>query len=217
MDSQFRPGLSSKALAQTGRTIAEIIDRCIGEIDCRQRATYSLLKTTDAKDFYPNPSRYQDLRRSAHAFSHTSFLTMYHSPSVRVPTPQSTQLVPQDGTGASPLNIPVALPRRPISAVCVVPKGKRAFTKYVRPNLWKEHQDADNLDYMFGIGVPESDSGGDLRLGMAARFDLIFRACEVQREPSGFSENTVKFANRFMEQWYCRQELLQDESALVTD
>ena len=53
MDSQFRPGLSSKALAQTGRIIAEIIDGCIGEIDCRQRATYSLLKTTDAKDFYP--------------------------------------------------------------------------------------------------------------------------------------------------------------------
>ena len=31
-----------------------------------------------------------DLRRSAHAFSRTSSLTMYHSPSVRVPTPQST-------------------------------------------------------------------------------------------------------------------------------
>jgi hypothetical protein len=28
----------------------------------------------------------------------------------------------------------------------------KAFTKYVRADLWKEHSDAENLDYMFGSG-----------------------------------------------------------------
>ena len=42
------------------------------------------------------------------------------------------------------------------------------FTKYVRPDLGKEHHDAGDLDYMFGIGVPEGDgiSGSDMRRGM---------------------------------------------------
>jgi hypothetical protein len=84
-----------------------------------------------------------------------------------------------------------------------------AFTKYVRPDLWKEHQDAEDLDYMLGIGVREGSIGStEFHRGMAAKFDLIFRACEVQREPSGFSEYTVKFANWFREQWYCSPETL---------
>ena len=29
------------------------------------------------------------------------------------------------------------------------------FTKYVRPDLWKEHHDAWDLDYILGIGMPE--------------------------------------------------------------
>jgi hypothetical protein len=84
------------------------------------------------------------------------------------------------------------------------------FAKIVRPDLWKEHNDAENLDYMFGIGVPErcAINGSDWRRGMAAKFDLIFRACEVQRGPSAFSEYTVKFANWFSEQWYCSPETL---------
>jgi hypothetical protein len=84
------------------------------------------------------------------------------------------------------------------------------FAKIVRPDLWKEHNDAENLDYMFGIGVPEGYgiNGSDWRRGMAAKFDLIFRACEVQRGPSAFSEYTVKFANWFSEQWYCNPETL---------
>ena len=40
------------------------------------------------------------------------------------------------------------------------------FTQYVRPDLWKEHQDAWNLDYMLGIGVPEGDC---LKARMAPR------------------------------------------------
>jgi hypothetical protein len=84
------------------------------------------------------------------------------------------------------------------------------FAKIVRPDLWKEHTDAENLDYMFGIGVPDwsAINGSDWRRGMAAKFDLIFRVCEVQREPSAFSEYTVKFANWFSEQWYCSPETL---------
>jgi hypothetical protein len=84
------------------------------------------------------------------------------------------------------------------------------FAKFVRPDLWKEHNDAERLDYIFGIGVPESGSIGsaDFHRGMAAKFDLIFRACEVGRAPSAFSEYTVKFANWFREQWYCSPETL---------
>jgi hypothetical protein len=84
------------------------------------------------------------------------------------------------------------------------------FTKIVRPDLYKEHSDAENLDYMFGIGVPDqcAINGSDWRRGMAAKFDLIFRACEVGRAPSAFSEYTVKFANWFREQWYCSPETL---------
>jgi len=84
------------------------------------------------------------------------------------------------------------------------------FAKFVRPDLSKEHWDAENLDYMFGIGVPDmcAINGSDWRRGMTAKFDLIFRACEVQRGPSAFSEYTVKFANWFSEQWYCSPETL---------
>ena len=84
------------------------------------------------------------------------------------------------------------------------------FARFVRPDLSREHSDAERLDYIFGIGVPEQGSigGSDHRRGIAAKFDLIFRACEVAREPSAFSEYTVKFANWFREQWYCNPETL---------
>src|SRR5262249_15002800 len=37
------------------------------------------------------------------------------------------------------------------------------FAKFVRPDLWKEHSEGEDLDYMFGIGVPEgyTISGSD--------------------------------------------------------
>ena len=40
------------------------------------------------------------------------------------------------------------------------------LTKYMRPDLWKEHSDAEDLDYILGIGVPEGY--GTQRLGMAS-------------------------------------------------
>jgi hypothetical protein len=77
------------------------------------------------------------------------------------------------------------------------------FTKYVRPDLWREHSDAMALDYMLGIGVPDGYgiSGSDWRQGMAAIFDLIVRACNVGANPSAFSDYTVGFAKRFGEHW----------------
>jgi hypothetical protein len=82
------------------------------------------------------------------------------------------------------------------------------FAKIMRPDLWKEDNDAKSLDYIFGIGVPDGHGTGssDYHRGMAAKFDLIFRAYEVGRAPSAFSEYTVKFANWFREQWYCSPE-----------
>jgi|SRR5262245_21523119 len=38
---------------------------------------------------------------------------------------------------------------------CIV----QEFTKFVRSDLWKEHRDAEDFDYILGIGVPEGSSG----------------------------------------------------------
>jgi hypothetical protein len=79
------------------------------------------------------------------------------------------------------------------------------FAKFVRPDLSKEHRDAENLDYMLGIGVPDGYgiNGSDWRRGMAAKFYLILRVYEVQQEPSAFSDYTIDFANRFSQEWDC--------------
>jgi hypothetical protein len=79
------------------------------------------------------------------------------------------------------------------------------FTKYVRPDLAKEHHDAENLDYMFGIGVPEGCgiSSSDWRRGMVAKHDLMLRVCEVRENPSAFSAYTGEFAAWFSEMWDC--------------
>jgi hypothetical protein len=82
------------------------------------------------------------------------------------------------------------------------------FAKYVRPDLWKEHSDAEHLDYMFGIGVPDGYGigGSDWRRGMGAKADLIHRVREVNANPSIFSEYTIEFAKLFAEQWDCSRE-----------
>jgi hypothetical protein len=89
-----------------------------------------------------------------------------------------------------------------------------AFTKYVRPDLWKEHQDAENLDYMFGIGVPEGYgiNGSDWRRGMAAKADLFHRVREVNANLSAVSEYTIEFAKIFAEQWDCSEEHVEPPS-----
>jgi hypothetical protein len=67
------------------------------------------------------------------------------------------------------------------SIVWAVFRIVQAFTNYVRPDLWKEHKDAVNLDYILGIGVPEGCgiSYSDFRLGMCA-----FARCAKTLAPS---------------------------------
>jgi hypothetical protein len=89
-----------------------------------------------------------------------------------------------------------------VEAVFLIAKK---FTKYVCPDLCNEHEDAEDLDWMFGIGLPDGCgiSGSDHAQGMVAKRDLILRAYEVQQEPSAFSDYTIDFANRFSQQWDC--------------
>ena len=79
------------------------------------------------------------------------------------------------------------------------------FTRYVRPDLWKEHEDAVDLDYMRGIGVPDGYAigGSDHRRGMDAKYCLMHRACVVNAKLSTFSEYTHKFANLFAQRVDC--------------
>jgi len=88
----------------------------------------------------------------------------------------------------------------------------REFTKYVRPDIWKEHEDAVNFDYILGIGVPEGYgiSGSEWRCGMAAKFSLIQRVREVNAKPSAFSEYTIEFANLFAQWWDCSKDCGKD-------
>ena len=101
------------------------------------------------------------------------------------------------------------------SIVWAVLRIVEEFTKYVRPDLWKEHRDAEDLDYMFGIGVPEGYgiNGSDWRRGMAAKRDLMLRVCEVSENPSAFSPYTGEFAARFAEEWDCSAEGAADNSS----
>jgi superfamily I DNA/RNA helicase len=94
------------------------------------------------------------------------------------------------------------------SIVWAVFRVVESFTEYVRPDLWKEHHDARNLDYMFGIGLPEGDTlnSSDCRRAMAAKADLIHRVREVNANLTTFSDYTIEFARLFAEQWDCSQE-----------
>jgi hypothetical protein len=87
------------------------------------------------------------------------------------------------------------------------------FAKFVRPDLWKEHSDAEDLDYMLGIGVPDGYgiNGSDWRRGMAAKADLIHRVRDVNANVSIFSEYTIEFAKLFAERWDCSQEYKLDD------
>ena len=93
-----------------------------------------------------------------------------------------------------------------------------AFTKYVRPDLWKEHKDAEDLDYIFGIGVREGSIGStEFHRGMAAKHDLMLRVCEVRENPSAFSAYTGEFAARFGEMWDCSVEAAAKTIAAAKD
>jgi hypothetical protein len=95
---------------------------------------------------------------------------------------------------------------------CIV----REFTRYVRPDLCKEHEDAENLDYILGIGVPEGYgiNGSQFRRGMAAKRDLFQRVLEVTAKRSTFSEYTVEFANLFAQRWDCSEDAVRELAAI---
>ena len=85
-----------------------------------------------------------------------------------------------------------ALERTKRSVLTIV----QGFTRFVRRDLWQEHEDAMDWDYIRGIGVPEgySISGSQWRSGMIACDDLRTRARVVTENPSTFSKYTVAFA-----------------------
>jgi hypothetical protein len=79
------------------------------------------------------------------------------------------------------------------------------FTRYVRPDLCKENEDAEDLDRIRGAGLPEGTmvSGCDFRSGMVAKCSLINRVRDVNANLSTYSEYTIRFANLFAECWDC--------------
>ena len=72
----------------------------------------------------------------------------------------------------------------------------------------KNISDAEDFDYIFGIGVPEGYgiSGSEWRRGMTAKVNLFRRVREVNANPSTFSEYTREFAKLFAERWDCTKE-----------
>ena len=81
------------------------------------------------------------------------------------------------------------------------------FTKYLRKDIWQEHQDAKNIDLVSGIGLPEGCgiSGSDCRRAYRSAHNLALHARAVLANPTAFSKYTVEFA----------KELEQSESWLV--
>jgi hypothetical protein len=79
-------------------------------------------------------------------------------------------------------------------AVFVIVSG---FTEHLRRDLWQEHRDAQDIDYVDGIGVPEGSSihGSDCGRAEAAADNLALRARAARADPTGFSKYTVEFVN----------------------
>jgi len=77
------------------------------------------------------------------------------------------------------------------------------FTKYVRKDLWEEHQSTMDIDYVFGIGLPDGCgiSGSDHRRMLRAVRDLTERARIVRADPTMFSKYTISFVNDLYENW----------------
>ena len=100
------------------------------------------------------------------------------------------------------------------SLVLAVFRIVQQFVKYVRPDLCKEHSDAEDLDYIFGIGVPDGYgiNGSQWRRGLWAKANLIHRVREVNANPSTLSAYTIEFAKFFAERWDCSKEYVVSPS-----
>jgi hypothetical protein len=81
--------VSAQAIEQTPVYVVGIIDRRIGEVIGHQRAADTRFQALDTDlltvHFVPR------FELTGQARAHTSSLTMYHSPAVNVPSPQSAQ------------------------------------------------------------------------------------------------------------------------------
>jgi hypothetical protein len=64
-------------------------------------------------------------------------------------------------------------------------------------DIWQEHQNAVNVDYINGIGVPDGCGigGSDFRRGIRSADHLKGRARAVRVNPAAFSKYTVMFVD----------------------
>ena len=95
------------------------------------------------------------------------------------------------------------------SVVVAVFRIVQEFARYVRPELWKEHDDAEAFDLIrFGTGLLEGEgiSSSYFHRGMDAKADLFNRVREVNANQSIVSEYTIEFAKLFAERWDCSKE-----------
>jgi hypothetical protein len=95
------------------------------------------------------------------------------------------------------------------SVVLAVFRIVQQFAHYVRPELWKEHDDAEKFDrILFGTGMLEGEgiSSSQFHRGMDAKADLFNRVREVNANQSTISEYTIEFAKLFAERWDCSKE-----------
>ena len=79
----------------------------------------------------------------------------------------------------------------------------REFTRHLRKDLCKEHEDAQNIDYVCGIGVPDGYGihGHDHGAANCAKRDVALRARAVRANPTAFSKYTVEFVKVLDEEW----------------
>ena len=77
------------------------------------------------------------------------------------------------------------------------------FTRHLRKDLCKEHEDAQTIDYVCGIGVPDGYGihGHDHRAANCAERDVARRARAVRANPAAFSKYTVEFVKVLDEEW----------------
>jgi hypothetical protein len=90
-----------------------------------------------------------------------------------------------------------ALDRALVAVFAVV----REFTYHVRRDVFREHQNTQDWDYILGAGVPPGNGigSGDFRTASAALGELLVRVHEVRKNPAAFSKYTVEFATRRVE------------------
>jgi hypothetical protein len=88
------------------------------------------------------------------------------------------------------------------------------FTRYLRKDLWGEHQHAVAMDYVLGIGLAKGDAlhTSDHRRALRAYDDLEVRARAVRANPAAFNKYTVGFVNELFAEWRRLAEPTQQPS-----